>query len=100
IRLAQQKAGVSAIAAAGIEDMPATTDVELARRDEPTGQRFMARQETGDQGQGAWQAVVMVPDEFSIVRERTAFGLARFQNCTKTLRVSDFGFRISDFRHR
>ena len=64
--------GITAVAAAGVENAFAAAHVEGARANEPAGQHFVARDQSGEAGQLAGEAIVVILDKLTVFAERLA----------------------------
>ncbi len=67
IRPTKQEAGVTAIAAARIENGLAATDIEGVWTDEPAGERFVSGNQTRKAGELAGDAVVLSLNEIAVI---------------------------------
>src|SRR5262249_16947878 len=60
IGMVKEESRIPAVAAAGIQDSFASSDVESVGTNQPAGEGFVTREESGDRRQFSGQAVVMV----------------------------------------
>ena len=85
VGLTEEETGIAAIATAGVQNMLAPFDVKAAWANEPAGKGLVAGEESGDCGELAREAVVMVLNEAAIIGEGAPLGFFGFQGAGETL---------------
>jgi hypothetical protein len=80
VRRSEKETGITAIAAARVEYVFATADIEDTWANQPPRQCLVSSDQTGYRRESPRQAIVMALDKSPIIREGTALRFFRFED--------------------